>query len=106
MPLFRRLPGLFAVAVPMFAFAAAPAPQPALAQARPTAAAPAAAAPLDINTATVAQLELLPGMGAAYAARIVKGRPYTSKLQLTQRGILPEAAYTRIKDLIVAKHPR
>jgi DNA uptake protein ComE-like DNA-binding protein len=101
MPLFRRLPGLFAVAVPMFAFAAAPAPQPPLAQARPT-----AAAPLDLNTATVAQLELLPGMGAAYAARIVKGRPYTSKLQLTQRGILPEAAYARIKDLIVAKHPR
>jgi DNA uptake protein ComE-like DNA-binding protein len=60
---------------------------------------------LDINTATADQLKALPGMGAVYADRIIRGRPYTAKNQLTQRGILPEAAYDRIKDRIVAHRP-
>jgi competence protein ComEA len=60
---------------------------------------------LDINTATSAQLKALPGMGDAYAARIIAGRPYTAKNQLTMRGILPPAAYDKIKPLIVAHRP-
>src|ERR1700744_5227236 len=51
---------------------------------------------MDINTATAAQLKSLPGMGDAYAARIIAGRPYTAKNQLTQRGILPVAADDQI----------
>jgi DNA uptake protein ComE-like DNA-binding protein len=46
---------------------------------------------LDINTATPAQLKALPGMGDAYAARVIAGRPYTAKNQLTTRGILQQA---------------
>ena len=57
---------------------------------------------LDINTATAAQLKALPGMGNAYAARIIAGRPYSAKNALTKRGILPEAAYQQIKPLIIA----
>jgi DNA uptake protein ComE-like DNA-binding protein len=57
---------------------------------------------LDINTATPAQLKALPGMGDAYVQRIIAGRPYTAKNQLTTRGILPAAAYERIKPLIIA----
>jgi DNA uptake protein ComE-like DNA-binding protein len=61
---------------------------------------------LDINTATTAQLKALPGIGNAYAERILKGRPYAAKDQLTQRGILPDATYARIKDLIIARQPK
>jgi competence protein ComEA len=61
---------------------------------------------LDINTATAAQLKTLPGMGDAYVARVIAGRPYTAKNQLTTRGILPVAAYDQIKDQIVAHRPK
>ena len=57
---------------------------------------------LDINTATAAELNALPGMGDAYARRVIAGRPYTAKNQLTTRGILPAAEYERIKPLIIA----
>jgi DNA uptake protein ComE-like DNA-binding protein len=57
---------------------------------------------LDINTATPAQLKALPGMGDAYAQRVIAGRPYTAKNQLVQRGILPATEYAQIKPLIIA----
>ena len=57
---------------------------------------------LDINTATAAQLKALPGMGDAYVRRVIAGRPYTAKNQLTMRGILPVAAYDKIKPEIIA----
>jgi DNA uptake protein ComE-like DNA-binding protein len=57
---------------------------------------------LDINTATAAELKALPGMGDAYAQRVIAGRPYTAKNQLVQRGILPAAEYAQIKPLIIA----
>ena len=59
--------------------------------------------PLDLNTATPDQLKTLPGIGDAYARRIIDGRPYTMKNQLTQRGILPQATYDKVKDSVVAR---
>jgi competence protein ComEA len=80
--------------------------KPATPATKSVTAAPAAKGePLDLNTATPDQLKTLPGIGDAYAKRIVDGRPYTMKNQLTQRGILPQATYDKIKDSIVAKRP-
>jgi competence protein ComEA len=63
------------------------------------------AALLDINTATPDQIKALPGIGDAYTKRIIDGRPYTAKNQLTTRGILPQKTYDGIKNMIVAAHP-
>ena len=57
---------------------------------------------LDINTATPAQLKALPGMGDAYVARVVAGRPYSAKNQLVTRGVLPAEEYAKIKELVIA----
>ncbi len=57
---------------------------------------------LDLNSATPAELKALPGIGDAYAKRIIDGRPYISKNQLVSKGIVPQAAYDKIKDSVVA----
>jgi competence protein ComEA len=102
--------GLLA-ATPMMAQSpqpAAPAPSkmaPAPSKMAPTAA-PAAAPKaelLDINSATVDTLEALPGIGKAYSAAIIKGRPYKGKDDLIHKKIVPQKTYDGIKDKIIAK---
>jgi len=61
---------------------------------------------VDINTATDAELKAIPGIGDAYVAKIVVGRPYANKTQLKSRNILPGPVYEKVKDLIIAKQPK
>ena len=89
----------------VLAVAFAPVPHNAAAQTKSASAAPQGD-PLDINTATRDQLKALPGIGDAYADRIIKGRPYAAKNQLTQKGVIPNNTYTKIQGMIIAKRAK
>ncbi len=107
----KTLVGAFA-ALTLMATAATAQPKPAAKDAKPAAAAaksaPAAVAqakaePVDINSATADQLKAVAGIGDAYSAKIIKGRPYKSKDELWRKKIMSKGAYEKLKEHIIAK---
>jgi len=67
-----------------------------------SATAPPAAARTDINHATMDELLIVPGMTRSWAGRIVRFRPYRTKQDLVDRGVLTGEVYDRIKDYVIA----
>jgi DNA uptake protein ComE-like DNA-binding protein len=64
--------------------------------------APPPAARVDINHASVEELLKVPGMTSSWAGRIVRFRPYRTKQDLLDRGVLSSSVYDRIKDYVIA----
>jgi len=77
----------------------------AMESARPGPAAPVfdAEGRLNINKATREQLLAIPGIGTAYADKIIEGRPFKALNELVGRGIMPRAVYDQVRSKIFAK---
>lgn len=58
---------------------------------------------VDLNAATTADLETLPGVTAATAHRIEAHRPYDSTHDLVKKGVVSEDEYERIAGDVVVR---
>ena len=67
-----------------------------------SATAPPPEARVDINHATLNELLKVPGMTRSWAGRIVRFRPYRTKLDLVERGVVTSQVYYRIDDYVIA----
>ena len=64
--------------------------------------APPPEARTDINHASLEELLKVPGMTHSWAGRIVRSRPYRTKQDLLERGVVTSEVYDRIKDYVIA----
>jgi competence protein ComEA len=55
---------------------------------------------VNINNASSAELDSLPGIGPVYAQNIIEHRPYSNVDELLSKGALKSSVYQKIKDLV------
>lgn len=101
------LAGLLGLAIlPAMAQAPTAAPAPAATMAAPMAKTPAAAMPtgpaVNVNTASAAQLDALPQIGAKRAASIIAHRPYKTTDELVSKKAVSQGIYNKIKARVTA----
>lgn len=60
---------------------------------------------VDINNASLAELQTLPTVGEAEAKKIVAHRPYRSKGELVTKAGLPEGVYQAVKRRVELQAP-
>ena len=98
---------IFALALPLHAQTkskATPKAQSSASKSAPvTKAPPPANTLIDLNSASKAELMTLPGIGDAYADKIIAARPYARKDQLLAKKVLPQATYDKIKNNVIAR---
>jgi competence protein ComEA len=61
------------------------------------------AARINLNTATLAELDTLPGVGEATAEKIIAGRPYASVEDLLRVDGIAEAKLAKLRDLVTVE---
>lgn len=61
-----------------------------------------AASTVNINSATLGDLDTLPGIGPVTAQKIIDGRPYTVVDDLVKRKIVSSSVFDKIKNMISA----
>ena len=55
---------------------------------------------LNINTASVQELDKLSGIGPTYAQKIIEHRPYSNTEELLSKKVLPKSTFEKIKNSI------
>jgi competence protein ComEA len=60
---------------------------------------------LDLNTASLEELRMVPGVNEATAKKILENRPYARADELVTKKVLSKAAYDNIKEHIAVTKP-
>lgn len=55
---------------------------------------------VNINTASLQELDSLPGIGQVYGQNIIEHRPYSTTEELVSKGAIKQSLYEKIKDKI------